>query len=302
MEIFADFHIHSKYSRATSKNMNLIDIARFCELKGLNLIGTGDFTHPILLKELKKNLREIDGTGLYRLAHNENNPTRFILTGEVCTVFDYENEIKRIHHVIMTPSIENAEQIADSLNNFGNLKTDGRPILSMSAAHLVEVVAELSNYNVIYPAHAWTPWFGLFGSKSGFDSFNECYQDSSSKVFALETGLSSDPLMNWRLSKIDRLTFLSNSDSHSAWPWRIGREANVFELDKMAYNEIRDAIKNKENKKFKFTIETDPAYGKYHWSGHRKCNISMSAKDAAAHGDTCPRCRQKLTKGRRAKS
>ena len=297
MKTIADFHIHSKYSRATSKNMNLLDIAKFCEFKGLNLIGTGDLTHPKWLKELKESLKEVDGSGIYRLAHNENAPTRFIVSGEVCTVFNYEDRIRKVHHIIMTPSIEDAEHLANMLKNYGDLSTDGRPTLRMSAAHLVEIVLELSNYNIIYPAHAWTPWYGVFGSKSGFNSLSECYQEMSNKVFALETGLSSDPSMNWRLSELDELTLLSNSDSHSAWPWRVGREANVFELDRLAYNEIIDAIREKKEKRVKLTIETDPAYGKYHWSGHRKCNISMSAKESIIHNDTCPICRRNLTKG-----
>ncbi len=297
MRIIADFHIHSRYSRATSKNMSLIELSRFCNLKGINLIGTGDFTHPKWLKELKEGLTSNNESGFYRLSHNKKNPTQFILSGEVCTVFDYENTVKKIHHVIMSPSIEDAESLADELKNFGNLNTDGRPILNLSPPHLVEIVLGSSNKNVVFPAHAWTPWYGLFGAKSGFDNFKNCYQDMTDKIFALETGLSSDPLMNWRLSELDKLTLLSNSDSHSAWPWRIGREANVFELDDLNYDEIIEAIKSKDIKKFKFTIETNPAYGKYHWTGHRNCEISMSAKKAIAHGNICPICRRKLTVG-----
>lgn len=297
MIIIADFHIHSRFSRATSKNMNLINLAQFCNIKGINLIGTGDFTHPKWLNELKDGLRDSNKNGLYRLSHNIKNPTLFILSSEVCTVFNHENDVKKIHHVILTPSIEDAELLNDKLSKYGNLNTDGRPILNLSPPHLTEIVLESSNRNIIFPAHAWTPWYGMFGSKSGFDDFEECYQDKSDKIFALETGLSSDPLMNWRLSKLDRLTLLSNSDSHSAWPWRIGREANVFDLNEPSYIEIFEAIKNKEKKKFKFTIETNPAYGKYHWSGHRKCGISMPAKKAISHGNICPICRKEFTLG-----
>jgi uncharacterized protein (TIGR00375 family) len=277
--------------------MNLIDLAQFCSIKGINLIGTGDFTHPKWLNELKEGLQDINKNGLYGLSHNIKNPTLFILSGEVCTVFNHKNNVKRIHHVILTPSIEDAELLNDKLSKYGNLNTDGRPILNLNPPHLTEIVLESSNRNVIFPAHAWTPWYGMFGSKSGFNDFEECYQDKTDKIYALETGLSSDPLMNWRLSKLDKLKLLSNSDSHSAWPWRIGREANVFDLDEPSYKKIFEAIKNKESNDFKFTIETNPAYGKYHWSGHRKCGISMPAKKAIAHGNVCPICRKEFTLG-----
>lgn len=296
MKVIADFHIHSRYSRATSKNMDLIEISRFCKIKGLNLIGTGDFTHPKWLNELKEGLTEIDGSGLYRLSHNEKDPTLFMISGEVCTIFTRNEKSHRIHHVILAPSLDNAEQISDALKKYGNLDVDGRPFLNMNAAHLVEIISELSSQNVIFPAHAWTPWYGVFGSISGFDSLEDCYEDFSHKIFALETGLSSDPLMNWRISDLDNLALLSNSDSHSAWPWRIGREANVFELNKLTYREIINSIESK-NDNFLFTIETNPAYGKYHWTGHRNCGISFSAKDAMSRGSVCPICRKKLTKG-----
>lgn len=294
--MIADFHIHSRYSRATSKNMDLIEISRFCKIKGLNLIGTGDFTHPKWLSELREGLMEIDGSDLYRLSHNEKDPTLFMISGEVCTIFNRNEKSHRIHHVILAPSLDNAEQISDALSKYGDLGADGRPLLKMNAAHLVEIISELSNQNVIFPAHAWTPWYSVFGSISGFDSLEDCYEDFSHKIFALETGLSSDPLMNWRVSDLDNLALLSNSDSHSAWPWRIGREANVFELNKLIYNEIIDSIKSRNNN-FLFTIETNPAYGKYHWTGHRNCGISFSAKDAMSRGNVCPICRKKLTKG-----
>jgi uncharacterized protein (TIGR00375 family) len=183
------------------------------------------------------------------------------------------------------------------LGKYGSLQSDGRPTLNMTAAALVEEVVETSNENLIFPAHVWTPWFSLFGAFSGFDAVEECYQDMTKHICALETGLSSDPPMNWRLSKLDKYTLLSNSDCHSFWPWRIGREANVFELEKPSYKEVTESIRLKDKKRFRFTIETDPAYGKYHWTGHRNCNVALSAREARKLANICPVCRRKLTKG-----
>ena len=220
-----------------------------------------------------------------------------MLTTEVCTIFDYKGESKKVHHVILTPSLETATQINDLLKGFGDLTSDGRPILNMSAAQLVEQVMAVSGENMVFPAHAWTPWFSVFGAFSGFDTIEDCYQDMTKHIHALETGLSSDPAMNWRLSKLDKFTLVSNSDCHSFWPWRIGREANVFELEKFAYQHVTEAIIKNDPERFKFTIETDPAYGKYHWTGHRDCKISLSPQDAIKFGNICPVCRRKLTKG-----
>ena len=297
MRVIADLHIHGRYSRATSHKMSIGEIARFAKIKGLNLVGTGDFTHPQWLKELRETLVEEPGTGLYRVAENPDFPVYFMITTEVSTIFTFENDVKKIHHVILTPSIETAVQINERLAKYGDLSVDGRPTLDMSAPQLVEEVMEVSADNMVFPAHAWTPWFSIFGAFSGFDSVEDCYQDMTKHIYALETGLSSDPPMNWRLSKLDKFTLVSNSDSHSFWPWRMGREANVFELKSPNYWEIIEAIKNKDKKKFKFTVETDPAYGKYHWTGHRNCNISLSPKEAIKLGNICPVCRKKLTKG-----
>ena len=297
LRIIADLHIHSRYSRATSQKMNVAEITRFARIKGLNLIGTGDFTHPRWLRELQESLVEVAGTGLYKPAHDPESPVYFMITSEVSTVFMVGNETKKIHHVILTPSIETAVQINDRLAKYGSLDVDGRPTLDMTAAQLVEEVMEVSADNEVFPAHAWTPWFSIFGAFSGFDSVEECYEDMTRHIHALETGLSSDPPMNWRLSALDRYTLVSNSDSHSFWPWRIGREANVFELDKISYWEIIDAIRRKDGSRFKFTIEVNPAYGKYHWTGHRKCGVSLPPKEAIKLGNICPVCRRKLTKG-----
>jgi len=277
--------------------MCIEEIARFASIKGLNLVGTGDFTHPKWLKELQETLVPASGAGLYEAARVQKTPVYFMATAEVSTVFTFENDVKKIHHVILTPNIETAIQINDRLANYGNLEADGRPTLDMNAPQLVEEIMEISDENMVFPAHAWTPWFSIFGAFSGFNNVEDCYQDMTKHIRALETGLSSDPPMNWRLSKLDKYTLVSNSDSHSFWPWRIGREANVFELDKPSYLEIVDAIRFKDKRKFKFTIETDPAYGKYHWSGHRNCNVSFSPQEAIKFGNVCPVCRSKLTKG-----
>jgi len=297
IQVIADLHIHGRYSRATSQRMSIEEIARFAKIKGLNLVGTGDFTHPKWLREIQETLAPEQNAGIYKVASNPNSPVRFMLTTEVCTIFDFANESKKVHHVILTPSVDVAVQINDALKKYGDLSADGRPMLNMTAPHLVEEVMQTSSENMIFPAHAWTPWFSVFGAFSGFDSIEECYQDMTKHIHALETGLSSDPPMNWRLSKLDRFALVSNSDSHSFWPWRIGREANVFELDEVSYSTVVNAVRSKDPTHFKFTIETDPAYGKYHWTGHRNCNVSLSPQEAQKLGNICPVCRRKLTKG-----
>ncbi|MEM1581582.1 MAG: endonuclease Q family protein [Candidatus Bathyarchaeia archaeon] len=297
MRVIGDLHIHSKYSRATSANMNISEIVRFSQIKGLTLVGTGDFTHPKWLREIKEELVDFYETGLYKPASMMDTPVWFMITGEVSTVFTFNGETKKIHHVILTPSVEIAEQINDRLSKYGTLEADGRPTLDMSAPHLVEEVMEISRDNMIFPAHAWTPWFSVFGAFSGFDRMEDCYQDMIKYIHALETGLSSNPPMNWRLSSLDKFTLLSNSDSHSSWPWRIGREANLFELENLTYWEVVGSIRRKDANILKLTIETDPAYGKYHWTGHRACGVSLPPEEAIKIGNICPVCHKRLTKG-----
>ena len=296
MRVIADLHIHSRFSRATSEQMNIPEIGKFAKIKGLNLVGTGDFTHPEWLKEIKQTLTPEQDSMLFKLT-SVDSPIRFMLTTEVCTIFDYKGDSKKVHHVILTPSLETAEQINERIQSFGSLSLDGRPILNVSAPQLVEEVMSVSSDNMIFPAHAWTPWFSIFGAFSGFDSVEDCYQDMTKHIHALETGMSSDPSMNWRLSKLDKYALVSNSDCHSFWPWRIGREANVFDLEKFCYKEVTDAIIANNSSHFKFTIETDPAYGKYHWTGHRNCKVSLSPSEAIKFGNICPVCRRPLTKG-----
>jgi uncharacterized protein (TIGR00375 family) len=296
MRVFADLQVHSPYSRATSKNMDLKELARFAEMKGLNVVGTGDFTHPDWRKEIRKDLQDSPDSGFYRLRDGDFQ-VQYMITGEVNTTFRFDEKSRRIHHCLLAPSIEAADAVGDRLAKYGNLVSDGRPTLRATAPELVDEVLEADRQCVVFPAHAWTPWFSLFGANSGFDSFIDCYQDRSDRIFALETGMSSDPPMNWRLSQLDRLCLVSNSDAHSAWPWRLGREANVFDLDHVTYQNLVGAIRDKDPKRFLFTIETSPAYGKYHWTGHRECQVSMPSRDARNLDDKCPKCGKKMTRG-----
>jgi len=277
--------------------MHIEEIARFSKIKGLDIVGTGDFTHPKWLSEMEEVLVEQSDTGLYKVAKNSESPVYFIVTTEVSTVYTLDKDVKKVHHVIFAPNIETAIQINERLEKYCDLAVDGRPTLNINAPHLVEEVMEVSSENMVFPAHAWTPWFSIFGAFNGFNSIKECYQDMAKHIHALETGLSSDPPMNWRLSKLDKFTLVSNSDSHSFWPWRIGREANVFEFETLSYREVVDAIRLNDRERFKFTIETNPAYGKYHWTGHRNCNVALSPQEAEKLRNICPVCRRKLTKG-----
>jgi uncharacterized protein (TIGR00375 family) len=295
--VIADLHIHSRYSRATSTQITVEELAKWGKIKGLTLLGTGDFTHPKWLEELKGALEEVPDTNLYTLRKTPDSKVWFMVTGEVCTIFEQAGKTKKIHHVLLTPSLEDAELVEDALISYGDLGADGRPTLKVTASELVEKILEASPHTVVIPAHAWTPWFSLFGDKSGFDRLKDCYGDMSSKIFALETGLSSDPPMNWRLSALDKYTLVSNSDSHSFWPWRLGREANIFDLPKVNYGEVIDALKEKDPKRFKATIEVEPAYGKYHWTGHRACGVSMPPEEAIRLGNLCPKCGKPLIIG-----
>jgi uncharacterized protein (TIGR00375 family) len=292
MQIIADLQLHSKYSRATSRDMDIEHLAKGAKMKGLNLIGTGDFTHPLWLEGLKEKLRPIESSGIF-----EAFDMNWMLTAEISTVYEQEKKIRKVHHLFYAPNFDIIEQINDSLKKYGDLESDGRPTLKLTSPEFVEIMMSISKEILILPSHAWTPWFSVFGSKSGFNSLKECYQDQVKHIFALETGLSSDPPMNWRLSELDNVTLMSNSDSHSPNPWRLGREANVFELKKFTYKEIFDAVKNKDKEKFLFTVETDPNYGKYHYDGHRNCEINLSPEESKKFNGICPKCGRNLTIG-----
>jgi uncharacterized protein (TIGR00375 family) len=293
MRVVADLQLHSKYALATSKSMNLEHLAEGARVKGLDLLGTGDFTHPKWFAELREKLEPVPGAGLYSY-----RGMTWMLAGEVSTVYEKEGKTRKVHHLIYSPELEVVAQINEVLSKVGDLSSDGRPVLKgIDSAELVERVTSVSGGVVVIPAHCWTPWFGVFGSKSGFDSLEECYQDQAAKIFAIETGLSSDPQMNWRLSSLDKVALVSNSDAHSPNPWRLGREANVFELKKLSYRGVFDAIRLKDNSRFLHTIEVDPAYGKYHFTGHKKCGVSLSPGEALRAGNKCPKCGKKLTVG-----
>jgi len=295
--IIVDLHIHGPYSRATSSQISVGELAKWGEIKGLNLIGTGDCTHRRWLGELKQTLEEVPGTNLYKASKLFGSRIWFMVTGEVSTIFEREGKTKKVHHLLLLPSIEDAQHVAEALKVYGDLEVDGRPTLKASASEVVEKIFEACPEAVVIPAHIWTPWFSLFGDKSGFNRIEDCYEDMTKKIFALETGMSSDPPMNWRLSSLDKYTLVSNSDSHSFWPWRLGREANIFDLLKTTFREVVEAIRAKDPQRFRATIEVSPAYGKYHWTGHRTCQISLPPEEAVKMGSICPKCGKPLTKG-----
>ena len=292
MKFVADFHIHSKYSRATSRDMDLENLDKWAKIKGIKILGTGDFTHPEWFKNLKENLMPAE-TGLFKLK-NSNSETRFILTSEISCIYTKGGKVRKIHVIIFSPSLEVVEKINTQLGWIGNLKSDGRPILGLDAKELAKIVLNISDDCLIVPAHIWTPWFSIFGSKSGFDSIERCFEDYSKYIFAGETGLSSDPSMNWRLSALDGISLISNSDAHS--PQKIGREANVFDTE-LNYPAIIKAIKTKDPQRFLYTIEFFPEEGKYHYDGHRVCGISLSPQESKKYNDICPVCGKPLTIG-----
>jgi uncharacterized protein (TIGR00375 family) len=290
-----DAHLHSRFSRATSQNMNIDGLFKWAKYKGVDLIGTGDFTHPFWLAELKEKLKEED-SGLLKFKNVQNNKDPlFILTSEISAIYTQGNKVRKIHLVIFSPSFEVVDKINQKLEKIGNLYADGRPIFGASAKDLAKIIFDVCPDCLIVPAHAWTPWFSIFGSNSGFDSVEECFGELTSRIYALETGLSSDPAMNWRLSKLDRYTLVSFSDAHS--PGNLGREATVFDLEGSSYQEIYEAIKNKDSKKILYTIEFFPEEGKYHYDGHRMCGISLSPEESKKFNNKCPKCGRPLTIG-----
>ena len=293
MKIIADLHIHSKYSRATSPQMELQSLEKWAKVKGIDVLATGDFTHPQWFQNLKNNLEKAE-PGLFKLKKTDSK-IRFLLTAEISSIYSKNGKVRRVHNLIFSPSFEIAEKINTQLGWVGNLKSDGRPILGLDSKELAKIVFNTSPDCVLIPCHIWTPWFSLFGSKSGFDSIEECFEEYSSHIFAGETGLSSDPAMNWRLSALDKIALISNSDAHS--PAKLGREANVFNLDFLSYGEIIGAIKSKKSDKFLYTIEFYPEEGKYHYDGHRNCNIVLSPKESKKYNNICPVCKRGLTIG-----
>lgn len=320
MRVIADLHIHSKYSRATSPQMEPEVLNLWAKKKGINLIATGDVTHPKYLSELKEKLIE-DGSGLLKLKNQEieragdrkslgekstdgqlinqlsgQQITKFILSGEIASIYKQGNQCRRIHTLFIFPDFNSVDKFNATLINHGcNLKSDGRPIVGMSVKNLAQICFEINEKIMVIPAHIWTPWFSVFGSKSGFDRLEDCFEELTSKIFAAETGLSSDPEMNWRLSQLDRITLISNSDAHS--PEMIGREANVFEFENFTYDELYQTLKIQDQKKFLYTIEFYPQEGKYHADGHRACGVSFTPEESLKHKNICPVCKKELVLG-----
>ena len=301
MKLVADFHIHSRFARATSKEMNLYNLDLWAQKKGIQVMGTGDFTHPLWLKELKEELEPAE-EGLYkrkaggplRQSDSEASKTRFVFSSEISCIYKKGGKVRKVHLLLIVPSLAAVEKINTQLSLIGNLKSDGRPILGLDAKEAVRIVLEADPSSLVVPAHIWTPWFAVFGSKSGFDSLKECFDEYTKYIYAVETGLSSDPAMNWRLSALDNITLLSNSDAHSL-P-KIGREVNVFDTE-LSYPALREAIVKKDPKKFLYTVEFFPEEGKYHYDGHRACNVVMSPEESKKQNNQCHVCKKSLTIG-----
>jgi uncharacterized protein (TIGR00375 family) len=306
MKFIADLHIHSKFSRATSREMTLDNMAYWAKVKGISLVASGDFTHPEWFFLTKEKL-EPAGNGFFRLKNIQPSANgyfkglpfklddvHFVLSTEISFIYSKKGKVRKVHLLLLAPDFEAVEKINGRLSGLGNLRSDGRPILGMDAKQFIRIVADLCPRCVVIPSHIWTPWFSLFGANSGFDSIEECFEETTPFIFALETGLSSDPPMNWRLSALDKYVLVSNSDAHS--PSKLGREANVFNTD-FSYKGLVDALRTKNPEKFLYTIEFFPQEGKYHYDGHRKCGVVFSPRESRLHKDICPKCGKRLTIG-----
>jgi PHP family Zn ribbon phosphoesterase len=307
MSYIADLHLHSCYSRATSKHANLEGYYYWAQLKGIQLLGTGDFTHPQWYRELSEKL-EPDGSGFYRLKQPPvaipesgladlppvagTNPVKFCLTAEISSIYKKAGATRKVHTLLFAPDLATVARINTRLAALGNIKADGRPILGLDPKILLKIIKDISPETQLVPAHIWTPWFSLFGSKSGFDAIEDCFEELTPEIFALETGLSSDPVMNWRWSALDRFRLISNSDAHS--PQKLGREATVFHTD-FNYTAMFAALKTGAG--FGGTIEFYPEEGKYHLDGHRKCQLCLEPEATLKNHGLCPVCGNPLTIG-----
>jgi uncharacterized protein (TIGR00375 family) len=303
MKMFiADLHIHSKYSRATSSQCVPEVLELWARRKGLHLLGTGDFTHPKWREELREKLVPAE-EGLYRLTEDARisednayagNEVRFIVSGEISCIYKKNGRVRKVHSVILLPGLEYAKALSNRLETSFNLHSDGRPILGLDCRDLLEITLEACPEAIFIPAHIWTPHFSLFGAYSGFDRIEECFEDLTGHISALETGLSSDPPMNWRLSMLDRFALVSNSDAHS--PANLAREANIFDTE-LSYPHIARALNGRDADAFYGTIEFFPEEGKYHWDGHRACGVCQRPADTKAAGGICPVCGGRITVG-----
>ncbi|MDR3147580.1 MAG: endonuclease Q family protein, partial [Treponema sp.] len=317
MRIIADLHIHSRFSRATSSRLNPAYLDRWARIKGIQLLGTGDCTHPRWLAELREQLEEGE-EGFYTLrdtvraefdagpAREEGLPqvqgkagdaVRFVLTGEISTIYKRGGATRKIHHVVILPDFKAAAVFQTKLERVGNISSDGRPILGIDSRDLLALLLDADERALLIPAHIWTPWFSALGARSGFDSIEECYGDCAARIPAVETGLSSNPPMNWALSSLDKFSIISNSDAHS--PDKLGREATIFDMEP-SYPSLAAALWRKPGHGgggIAGTIEFFPQEGKYHYDGHRKCDCWLEPEEAAAAGGTCPVCGKALTRG-----
>src|SRR6266516_5443644 len=303
MPFYADLHLHSRFARATSRNADLAELAWWARRKGLKVLGTGDFTHPAWLAELRAGLVPAE-PGLYRLRDELDQEVaarlpascrgtlRFLAATEVSTAFPRDGRARRMHHLLYAPSLEAAATLAERLGRSGNLEEDGRPTLSLDARELLEATLGSGDGAYLVPAHVWTPWVGVLSASTGFDSIEACYGDLSERIFALETGLSSDPPMNWRVSAIDRYRLVSYSDAPA--PWRLGREATMLDTE-LDYSAIRRALETGEG--YQGTVEMFPEEGRYHLSGHRRCGVRLDPAEARTLGMRCPVCGKRLTMG-----
>ncbi|MFP4472594.1 MAG: endonuclease Q family protein [Candidatus Omnitrophota bacterium] len=301
---YADLHIHSRFSRATSKSLDLRSLALWAQIKGIQVVGTGDCLHPGWLKELREQLEPAED-GLFRLKpeYGQWSETelpaacrgnvRFLLTTEIANIYKKMDRVRKIHNVLFFPSFDAAEQVRARLDKIGNLHSDGRPILGMDSRDLLEMTLESDPLSFLVPAHIWTPWFSVLGSKGGFDAIDDCYGDLTEHIFAVETGLSSDPPMNWRLSELDRFVMMSNSDAHS--PAKLGREATLFDTE-ISYSAMYAAMKNAGDGLLG-TLEFYPQEGKYHYDGHRACDCRLHPRESIEHKGLCPVCGRPVTVG-----
>lgn len=288
MEIIADLQIHSRFARATSKDINIDNLEKYSRIKGVTLLGTGDFQHPEWNKEIKEKLKEDDKGVLW-----SKTGFPFIWQTEVSLMFSQGGKRRAVHLLIFAPNTEIADKIIAYLGSKGRLDYDGRPIFGIPCAQLVADLKTISDKIEVIPAHCMTPWFGLYGSDSGFNSLEECFGPEAKHIYAIESGMSASPDMLWRFK--EKVNIVSFSDAHSMWPWRIGREATIFEVGELSYENIINAIRTGNG--LKSTIETPPEYGKYHWDGHRNCNFSCSPAETKKLNGICPVCRKKLTIG-----
>jgi uncharacterized protein (TIGR00375 family) len=290
--IVADLHIHSRFSYACSREMEAERLAWWAKRKGIHVLGTGDFTHPIYLTYLKQQLEPAE-EGLFRLREGERE-VRFLLTVEITNIFRHAGRLRKTHTLVFAPSFAVVERLNAQIAKHGNLVIDGRPTLRCSAHDLLKIVLDTAPECKVIPAHVWTPWFSVLGSLSGFESLAECYENDVQYIHAVETGLSSDPAMNWRLSGLDSVALISNSDAHS--PRKLAREANVLDCE-WSYSSVLEALLSRDPARFLYTIEFFPEEGKYHFDGHRQCNVRFSPAESKRYKNLCPVCGKSLTIG-----